>query len=87
MAMELRQKGLDDDTVKSAIQHVDDEPLAYEAAKKRAARYEELEWQAFRKKLTDFLARRGFSYSVTARVVARVWNEAHAQELYHEDED
>ena len=87
LAMELRQKGLDDDSVKSAIATVNDEPLAYEAAKKRANRYKDLEWQDFRKKLTDFLARRGFSYAVTSATVTRIWNETHGQEQHYEDED
>jgi regulatory protein len=87
MAMELRQKGLDDEAAKSALENVDDEALAYEAAIKRAARYKDLEWIEFRKKLSDFLARRGFSYGVTAAVAARIWNETHKQEKHFEEED
>ena len=87
MAMELRQKGLNDEAVASATEDVDDEALAYEAAQKRIARYKNLEWNDFRKKLSDFLARRGFSYSVIAPVVTRLWNEAHQDEHHYEEED
>jgi regulatory protein len=87
MAMELRQKGLNDEAVSSAIADVDDERLAYEAAQKKVARYKGLEWNEFRKKLSDFLARRGFSYSVIAPVVTRVWNEAHQDQQHSEEED
>jgi regulatory protein len=87
MALELRQKGLDDAATKSALENVDDEALAYEAASKRAARYKDLEWIEFRKKLSDFLARRGFSYAVTSAVVTRIWNETHAREKHFEEED
>jgi regulatory protein len=87
MTMELRQKGLNDEAVRSAIENVDDEALAYEAAKKRATRYRSLEWNEFRKKLSDFLARRGFSYSVIAPVVTRIWNEVHTDEPHYEEED
>jgi len=87
MAMELRQKGLNDEAVSSAVANVDDETLAYEAAQKRVARYKGLEWNEFRKKLSDFLARRGFSYSVIAPVVTRIWNEAHKDEQHYEEED
>jgi regulatory protein len=66
MALELRQKGLDEESVSSALTDVDDEALAYEAAQKRASRFASLEWSEFRKKLSGFLARRGFSYSVIA---------------------
>jgi regulatory protein len=87
LAMELRQKGLDDEAVSSALEAVDDEPLAYEAAKKRAARLKALEWVDFRKKLSEFLARRGFSYSVIAPVVTRIWNEIQKDEKPYEEED
>jgi regulatory protein len=87
MAMELRQKGLDERAVATAVAGVDDEALAYEAAKKRAPRLKSLEWNEFRKKLSDFLARRGFSYSVSAPVVTRIWKEAHDNEQHHEEED
>ena len=87
LAMELRQKGLDDESMQSALKNVDDEPLAYEAAKKRAVRFKDLEWNEFRKKLSEFLARRGFPYSVIAPVVTCIWNEAHNQEPHNFEEE
>lgn len=87
MAMEMRQKGINDEAVKSALTDVNDEVLAYEAAQKRATRYINLEWIEFRKKLSDFLARRGFSYSVTSTIVTRIWNEHHAQKHNFDEED
>jgi regulatory protein len=87
LAMELRQKGLDDEAVSSALADVDDEPLAYQAGRKRASRLKGLEWADFRKKLSEFLARRGFSYPVIAPVVTRIWNEAQKDENLYEEED
>jgi regulatory protein len=87
MAMELRQKGLNEEAVSSAVENVDDETLAYEAAQKRAARFRGLEWNEFRKKLSDFLARRGFSYSVIAPIITRIWSEARKDEQHYEEED
>ena len=87
LAMELRQKGLDDESMHSALKNVDDEPLAYEAALKRANRFKDLEWNEFRKKLSEFLARRGFSYSVIAPVVTRIWNETQNQEPHNFEEE
>lgn len=87
MAMELRQKGLDNETVTSALENVDDEAMAYEAAQKKVNRLKNLEWIDFRKKLSEFLARRGFSYSVIAPTVTRIWNELHADEHHFEEED
>jgi len=87
LAMELRQKGLDDEAIRSAVENVDDEASAYEAAQKRAARLKNLEWNDFRRKLSDFLARRGFSYSVVAPVVTRIWDETHTDEQHFAEED
>lgn len=87
LAMELRQKGLDAETTSQALTEVDDEVLAYAAAQKRAPRFKELEWLEFRKKLSEFLARRGFPYGVIAPVVSRIWNETHTEEHFYEEED
>jgi regulatory protein len=87
MAMELRRKGLDEESTSAALEQVDDDALAYEAAQKKATRFKELEWVEFRKKLSEFLGRRGFSYAVIAPVVTRVWNEMHTNEHHYEEED
>jgi len=89
LTMELRQKGLDEDAVQSAVADVDENALAYESAVKRAGRFKSLDWSEFRRKLSEYLARRGFPYSVIAPVVTRVWNEAHADagQKHYEDED
>jgi len=87
MEMELRQKGLDNEAMQSALESVDDEALAYEAARKRAPRLKGLEWIEFRKKLSEFLARRGFPYGVIVPVVTQIWNDLHAQEQHFEEED
>ncbi len=87
LALELRQKGIDDSTIESALADVDEEALAYEAGLKKARKLKGaalssskgLEWSVFRKKTSDFLARRGFSYSVIAPIVSRLWNEFHAE--------
>jgi regulatory protein len=87
LTVEMKQKGLPEGAIRSALEAVDDEALAYEAAVKKARRLEGFEWIDFRKKLSEFLARRGFSYSIIAPVVTKVWNEAHLQERHFEDED
>jgi regulatory protein len=77
LSMELRQKGLPDDTINMALEDLStpEEELAYQAALKKVDRYRSLDWQTFRNKLGSFLARRGFSYSITAPVVKRCWDE------------
>jgi len=87
MAMELKQKGLNDEAIESAVESVDDEVAAYQAGQKKAPRFQALEWNDFRRKLSEFLGRRGFSYSVIAPVVTRIWNDMHTDEHHYEEED
>lgn len=77
LALELRQKGVDEETVQAAVAEVQEHALACETARKRAGRLMHLEWSAFRKKLSEHLARRGFPYSVILPVVRQTWNELH----------
>jgi regulatory protein len=87
LSIELRQKGLDEETVKTAVADLDENALAYESARKRATRLKGQEWGEFRKKLSEYLARRGFPYSVSISVVTQIWNELHTQETHYEDEE
>lgn len=75
LTVELRQKGLTEADIKSATEAVNEESLAYAAAQKRVRRLDELEWSEFRKKLSEFLARRGFGYDVITPTVKRLWAE------------
>jgi regulatory protein len=76
LRMELRRKGLSDEIVQSVLDtQVNEEALAFEAARKYARRLAGQDRPEFRQKLGGFLARRGFSYAVIAPVVSEVWNE------------
>jgi regulatory protein len=75
LAYELRQKGIDPGAVQDVLQDVDEEQLAYQAAVKQARKYQTLEWPDFRQKMLGYLARRGFSYEISAPAAARVWEE------------
>ena len=75
LAYELRQRGVDQQTIEKTLENVDEEPLAYQAAVKRLPRLRGLEWQDFRTKLYRYLAQRGFNYEVCAPVIARLWQE------------
>jgi len=79
LTLELRQKGIDDSIIESVLEDLDEDVLAYEAGQKKASKLRVQEWSEFRKKLSDFLARRGFSYSVIAPIVSRLWSELHAE--------
>ncbi len=87
LKLELRQKGLSEQAVQSALAGLDEEALAYEAGLKKARRLPAAEWSEFRRKLSEFLARRGFPYSVIASVVSRLWNETHAEQHTLDNEE
>ncbi len=78
LQVELRQHGLDDEAAADALSEVDDDALALQAAVKYARKLKDTEWLDFRRKLTGFLARRGFTYEVAAPVVRQVWQERHS---------
>jgi regulatory protein len=75
LAHELHQRGLDDPAIEKALEGLNEETLAYQAALKQARRYNGLPYRDFHNKLGSFLARRGFSYDVIKQVVTRVWEE------------
>lgn len=76
LSFELRQKGIPNEVIENSLSEAtDDEQLAYLAATKQSRRLKGLEWPDFRRKLSGFLARRGFPYNVIAPVVDRVWAE------------
>lgn len=80
LSYELKQRGVDPETIEKSLSSLDDQELAYQAAIKKARRYQDLEWQVFRQKMSAFLGRRGFTYAVIGPVVSRVWAELHAEE-------
>lgn len=77
---ELRQKGLEDDVIEAVLTDVDESEAAYRAARSRVRRFESAGEEVFRKKMGDFLARRGFSYGVIREVLDRLIEEMAAQQ-------
>lgn len=75
LRQELRQKGVPDSIIVLALDGLDEEEAAYRAAGHQARRLTGLDRQAFRKKVGDFLTRRGFSYGVSRDVINRLWAE------------
>jgi regulatory protein len=79
LAFELHQRGLDDSSIEKALEGLNEETMAYQAALKQSRRYSDLPFRDFNNKLGSFLARRGFSYDVIKQVVARVWEQKNGQ--------
>jgi len=86
--MEMRQRGLDDQAIEQALEGAqDEETLAYQAAQRPAQRFAQLDWAEFRLKLSQFLARRGFTYNTIAPTVSRLWQEIHSPEANDRSSD
>ena len=72
---ELMSKGVSRDIADEASREVDDRDSAYRAGAKHARRLEQADFQTFRRRLSSYLMRRGFSRSLTRDTVARLWEE------------
>lgn len=74
---ELRQKGIDRETVDQAIEDVagEEREQALEAARRKVATVKAADYQEFGRKVGGFLQRRGFAPDVTWEVVRDLWRE------------
>lgn len=73
--LELRRKGVADDIIDKVTDAVDDDNSAYRAALSKARSLPLSDYQSFRRRLGDYLKRRGFGYGVINHTVERVWQE------------
>jgi regulatory protein len=88
LTLELRKKGVAEETISTALADATSEDeLAYQAAKHRIRRFQNLEYREFREKLSGYLARRGFNYGTIAPVVQKVWHELHSAQSDGLDEN
>ncbi len=72
---ELRQKGVAEETIDQVLAAADDEDSAYRAALAKQRRLARDDYQGFRRRLGEYLRRRGFSYGVINHTVRRMWQE------------
>jgi regulatory protein len=85
---ELRSKGIEDEIIEEALKgSAEDLELAQRAAQKMVRRLTNLDWQEFRKKLSAFLARRGFSYETVSQVVKTSWDELQSEATILKNEE
>lgn len=73
--LELKQKGVAADVAEETSEELDDESGAYQAGAKKASRLNIVDYEEFRRKLGDYLKRRGFGYEVINTTVKRLWDE------------
>jgi len=72
---ELAAKGIEREIVRQAIAPVAEEDAALRAAQKKARHLQGQEYPVFRRRLGDFLLRRGFPYPTVRTIVERLWLE------------
>jgi regulatory protein len=78
LRQELRQRGVEGAVIEPVLAGIDPAESAYEAGRGRALRLAALAHAdpvSFRRKLSDFLSRRGFEYEVVREVVTRLLRE------------
>jgi len=83
IAWELRRKGIAEQEIDAALEHVDDDATALEAARRRWPRLKSLPQRERRRRLFEFLSRSGFEYSAMEEALRRIESEddsAEAQE-------
>ena len=73
--LELRKKGVADEIIDEVTDDSNDMDSAYRAALSKAQRLPKQEYEVFRRRLGDYLKRRGFGYTVINRTVKRIWQE------------
>ena len=78
-ALELRRKGIAGEVAAAAVAGENDEDGAYRAARRRVRVLAGAGRDEFRRRLVDYLRRRGFGFRVIARTVARLWQETRGE--------
>jgi regulatory protein len=80
--LELQRKGLDRHVIEQTTGIIDDREGAYRAGLKKASRLPSADYVLFRRRLGDFLRRKGFGYEVINETVDRLWKERNSQVVH-----
>lgn len=77
---ELRQKGVERETIDTTLEEQDEDGAAWAAVESKIGRWNDLDKIEFEQKLMSFLARRGFRFDVCRRAAATAWAQLHEDE-------
>jgi regulatory protein len=72
---ELRDKKVSSEIIEQVTSDVDDDEIAYSLGLSRLPSLAHLDYSRFHRRLSSYLAYRGFSYQVIRDAVARLWRE------------
>ncbi len=87
LGAELRQRGVDRETIEATVAPERDKERALAAGRKKMRSLSTADYQTFRNRLGPFLLRRGFNYSVTNAAVRQLWEELHQEHPPEDDND
>ena len=73
--LELRRMGVVSNIIDEVVAGVDDSDSAYQAALQKTRHWTLSDYQGFRRRLGDYLRRRGFDYEVINHTVGQIWQE------------
>lgn len=73
LSHELRQKGVERDTINRVLTELDEEASAWAAVASKMERWRGLDQAALRQKVTGFLSRRGFAYDAIRKTYQKAW--------------
>jgi regulatory protein len=76
LQQELAAKGVASETARRALATVADEEAARRAAEKKASSLHGLDYPTFRRRLGQFLLRRGFPYETARGLVQELWRDS-----------
>lgn len=80
LRFELRQKGLDRETIERALDDLDEDAAAWDALAPKIERWRDLPQEEFEKKAIPFLARRGFNFETARSACRRAWKQIQSAE-------
>ncbi len=72
---ELKQKGVATKVIDKVLADLDETESAYQAAITKARRLSIADYDGFRRRLGEYLKRRGFGYGVIKDILKKVWEE------------
>ena len=78
--VELKQKGVPEDIIDEVVAEVDDNDGAYRAAMGKVRSLSLADYQSFRRRMNEYLRRRGFGYGVINQTISRVWQESQKEQ-------
>jgi regulatory protein len=72
---ELRDRKIAAETIEQVTRDIDDEETAYKLGSTRLPALAHLDYPSFYRRLSGYLAYRGFTYNVIKRTASRLWQE------------